>query len=562
MILLLEKAKTGLKTAYQKDYIKTLFVFLLFFACFSLIYFSLDKFISLDDPFFHIRFVEIFRQNGMGAFSDFHWLYFSKISDHQSYFIYYNFLFYLALIPFALIKPLFLGMKLCGVTFAALSFTGLYYFLLKIKEKNAFFWTMFLFGIINYSIIARFLTVRPFVLAPVLLILLLYFLTQKKYWLIFALTVVYFFWHTATFFFPLFVAVIYAGFENFYGKKPDWKPVIFSFAGIAVSFVATLFFAPGLFVFMKDIIFGVLFDTITGTGAKLAEGAELYSANVFDFFKSSVFIIALLSVAASFEVIYYIERKRRGEIVDENIAFNQILRSTLFFLSIFFLLGTFLTKRNGDFFAFFSATYIVVTFGAFARSIDFKFFLMKKAIGYGLVIVTIFFSLGNFLFIHDQIASNNDYKAIQGAAEWLKNNTERGEVVFNSTWNWFTLLFFYNTHNNYIAGIEPRFLYDYSPVLYWKWWHISNDGFLCEQENCDALKYNKKRNFRNEEKKKEWIKVEGNKIAGSILADFKSKYVITSKDFINLNEIMNNSDRFEKVYTDDIYNYHFVYKVK
>lgn len=562
MILLTEKIKTELKNAYQKEYIKTLAVFLLFFSCFSLIYFSFDKFISLDDPFFHIRFAEIFRQQGMKAFSDFHWLYFSNILENQSYFIYYNFLFYILLIPFTFITPLFLSLKLCGVTFAALSFSGLYYFLLKIKEKNAFFWTVLLFGIINYGAITRFLIVRPFALAPIILILLLYFLKQKKYWSIFILTIVYFFWHTATFFFPLFVAVIYTAFENFYGRKLDWKLIALPFAGIAMSFVATLFFAPGLFIYMKDIIFGVLFDTITGTGVRLAEGAELYSVNVFDFLKANTFIIILLAMAATFEIIHYIEKKKHGDVADEIFTATQVLRSTLFFLSIFFLLGTFLSKRNGDFFVFFSAVYVVVAFNVFLKSINFKFNLVKKALIYGMVIVSVFLFVGNFLFIQDQIASSSSYDAIQGTAEWLKNNTEEGDVVFNPTWNWFTLLFYYNTHNNYVAGIEPRFFYDYSPILYWSWWHISNDGFLCSEENCAAIQAEQRRSLKDNKGKEVWYDKEGSVTADFIKRELKSQYIITSTAFKNLNDLMNNSDRFEKVFTDNIYNQFFVYRIK
>lgn len=562
MISLLEKIKTEIKNAYQKEYIKMASVFLLFFACFSLAYFSLDKFVSLDDPFFHIRFAEIFRQQGMSAFTNFHWLYFSNISENQSYFIYYNFLFYIVLIPFTFIKPLFLGIKLCGIIFAALSFSGLYYFLLKIKLGNAFLWMILLFGIINYGSITRFLIVRPFALAPVLLVLLLYFLMQKKYWSIFILTVVYFFWHTATFFFPLFVAGIYFLFENFYGKKLDWKLIVFPFAGIAVSFAATLFFAPGLFNYMRDIIFGVLYSTITGSGVKLAEGNELYSVNVFDFLRSNTIVIIPMIIAVVFEVIHYIKRKRRGDDTDKIFISNQILRSTLFFLAIFFLLGTFLSKRNGDFFVFFSAVYIAVAFSMLIKSVNFKYDLVKKSFIYGMAIVTVFLFVGNFLFIHDQIASSSGYDTIQGAAEWLKNNTDEGEVVFNSTWNWFTTLFYYNQHNYYIAGIEPRFLYDYSPDLYWAWWHVSNGGFLCLTQDCEDIQKNQIRQTASAESAKMWYNEEGEKIADYIKNQFKSQYILTSASYKNLNKVMDNCGRFEKTYTDNIYNYYLVYKIK
>lgn len=552
-----------IKNAYQKEYIRVASVFLLFFSCFSLIYFSLNRFISMDDPFFHIRFAEIFRERGITAFTNFHWLYFSKISQNQSYFIYYNFLFYVILLPLTFVKPLFFGLKLYGVISASLSFSILYYFLYRIKINNPFFWVMGLFSVLNYGSVARFLVMRPFTLAPVLLLLLLYFSYKKKYLAIFALSVIYFFWHTATFFFPVAIVGIYSIFENFYGKKLDWKLIATPLIGITISFLATLLFAPGLFIYMKNIIFGVLYDTVVGKSINLAEGGEVYSANVFDFIRANTIIIALLIIACTFEFFYYIARKKK-KIETENAEFisGRIMRTSLFFLSICFLLGTFFSKRNGDFFLIFSTVYIAVAGNIFINSVKIRLDLIKKSIKWGLVVTIVFIFIGNFIFLHDQISSGGAYDSIQGTAEWLKTNTKEGEVVFNPTWNWFTLLFYYNTHNNYIVGIEPRFLYDYNPQLYWTWWNISQKGYICSQPECSDIQNQQTYSLRNDERKKIWYNKEGNAVADAIANNFKSHYIVTSKEFARLNELMSNNDRFERVYTDNIYNSFFVYKIK
>ena len=87
---------------------KALYAWYVFFFCvtfFSVLYLTIDGVFSLDDHFFHIRFAQLFWQEGISAFTDFQSIYFSKMGIGHEYFVYYNFLFYIALIPFAFIVP-------------------------------------------------------------------------------------------------------------------------------------------------------------------------------------------------------------------------------------------------------------------------------------------------------------------------------------------------------------------------------------------------------------------------------------------------------------------------
>ena len=552
-----------INTILSKDYLKILLVFSFFVIIFTAVCLSIDRFVSLDDHFFHIRFAEIIRSQGLEAFENFHWLYFSKISNNQSYFIYYNFLFYLALIPFTFVKPLFLGIKLYAVLFTSVYFTVLYYFFLKIKEKNAFFWVIILMAIINYHSVWRFLLTRPYAFAPAILIVELYLLYRKKYIGIFLVSFLYLYWHSVTFFFPLAVAGVYFMFDALYNKnKPDWKILISSAAGIISSLLVLGLFAPGFFSFMKNIYWGMFQDTIIGKKVNIAEGGELYPADFLSFIESNVLVIAMLLMAITFEIFRYIQ-ERKGNIINgqEVERGNRPLKGALFLLSIGFLLGTFLSQRNGDFFVFFSAAYIVMSFNFFFNYIQITDILVRKALVTGIIITVIYLLSANFIFLRNQIASTGPYDAIEGAADWLKNNTQKGEVVFNASWNWFPTLFYYDTHNYYIAGIEPRFLYDYDPKLYWVWTNISNEGTVCWDEECANVKTQKVYYMKNEDRKKEWYRSQGDQIASVIKDTFKSRYVVTSKDLVYFNDVMNNNDHFQKVFTDNIYNQFFVYKI-
>ncbi len=60
----------------------------------------------------------------------------------------------------------------------------------------------------------------------------------------------------------------------------------------------------------------------------------------------------------------------------------------------------------------------------------------------------------------------------RAAAEWLKNNSRPGEIVFHVNWGQFPELFYWNQHNRYIGGMDPIFQYAYDKGLYWKAHHL------------------------------------------------------------------------------------------
>lgn len=60
-----------------------------------------------------------------------------------------------------------------------------------------------------------------------------------------------------------------------------------------------------------------------------------------------------------------------------------------------------------------------------------------------------------------------DYYA--AAARWLQANTPAGSRVFTTDWDDFPMLFFHNTHNTYLVGLDPTYMYQHDPALYLSW---------------------------------------------------------------------------------------------
>src|SRR5690606_9573701 len=59
------------------------------------------------------------------------------------------------------------------------------------------------------------------------------------------------------------------------------------------------------------------------------------------------------------------------------------------------------------------------------------------------------------------------------ASWWLKNNTPAGSRVFQTDWDDFPRLFYYNTHNTYLVGLDPTYLQLYDAGLYDLWTAIT-----------------------------------------------------------------------------------------
>jgi hypothetical protein len=99
------------------------------------------------------------------------------------------------------------------------------------------------------------------------------------------------------------------------------------------------------------------------------------------------------------------------------------------------------------------------------------------------------------------------------ASLWLKENSQKGDIVFNLNWSKFSEMFFWNQKNYYIGGLDPIFQYIHNPSLYWKFHYLSLD--MVTKKTCG----------------KEECRVEDLEDTYQVLKnDFKAKYVFLEKE--------------------------------
>ncbi len=58
-------------------------------------------------------------------------------------------------------------------------------------------------------------------------------------------------------------------------------------------------------------------------------------------------------------------------------------------------------------------------------------------------------------------------------AAWLELNTPAGERIFQTDWDDFPRLFFHNTHNTYLIGLDPTYMQLFDADLYDQWVEIT-----------------------------------------------------------------------------------------
>lgn len=540
----------------EKPWRSTFLVAAFFFGLFFLLYFSVSTLASGDDHFFHFRFAEqLFRSGFFHSFQDFKSIYLSKMAQGNAYFMYYNFLFFLAAMPFALAAPLYLGIKLYAVCAAALAFALLYWCLKRLEVRHPFAWVVVMVAITGTASLWRFFLSRPYALAPSLLLVLLYLLYRRKHGWVAVLSFVYLFWHSSTFFMPAGVALAFYAVGFLFERRPDWKGLAAAVLGTAAAVLATYLVSSGFLSFIWDTLVGIYWQTIIGHKVVLSEGTELYPKDFFGFVHDNAIIFALFLMALVGDIMAYAGmraakgagRAAEAGAYDAGLPHaRRHLQAAVLVLTAGFLLGTVaVSARFGDFFAFFAVLSIALSFDYASRSARIEGpRSVRVGIGIGLAVVIVYLTASSLLSLQSGLASQQSALQFYQVGSWLDRNSKPGDVVFEANWSWFPQLYYWSPKDYYTEGLEPRFTYAYSPDLYWKEAHIASDGYVCGQPSCPDLAEKARLALNDPALSAAWARTEGDRIAASLRDEFHARYVVTSTDYGFFNYIMSHNPHF------------------
>ena len=470
-----------------------------------------------------------------------------------------HFLFYALLAPLASLGGLFLAAKI-GISFFFAAMNAVFYFLLKqFNLKYPFLWWL-LFLAASPMFLYRMSFIKPFSLSVALILLAFYALVKNKNLLLLAVSFLAVWTH------PSFILIPAIAFLHLVVSDPrrgvlQYAPtIIYSLAGIILGLIVNPFF-PNNITLLNAYSGGPSFYSI-------AEWQPIDPIKIIGDAPILIFLFALFTCC--YFVIPLLKNNLALIIKKENIP---ILLS--FSIALIMLISTAMCNRFIDYYVPFMVlftalageyclkNYIFPLLGkegikgrlikkfAPIRSIrvhsrpieiarksselkqiktNYKFLLII----FSVAVLLIFISINNFRFV-SQRANNSaaETERIKNAAEWLKENTPANSVIFNANWGNFPKLFFYNTHNYYVAGLDPKFLYQESPQKYWLYEHIIK-GEICPQKTC-------------------FIPESSDKMYGIIKYRFNADYIFISdiSEYPELVNVLELDKRFEKVYEKD-----------
>ncbi|MCU0489465.1 MAG: hypothetical protein MUE67_10990 [Anaerolineales bacterium] len=376
----------------------------------------------------------------------------------------HHFLFHAALMPFTF-GDLRLGAKWAAVFFASLAFLSVWNLLKNQRVPYAWLWAFGLLAV-SEAFIYRMSIPRAQSLSLAVLVLGLDWLLRKKYTWLAPLAFAYVWLYDA---FPLLMVVglVVAAVNWFYERRLDLRPILYIALGTGLGLLINPYF-PHNVVFASLHIAPKLF----GSG-EVRVGNEWYPYTTLQLLKNSA--LALVAFASGALAL-----GMSGRRMEARTAIS-------FLLACLFGLMLLQSRRFIEYFPAFS-----LVFAAFAWTPLFekkpaterapegagllsklKISLQKQLPVVVLVLLLVPGMWMTFQASKTSLRTSKPFTTYQDASAWLAANTPAGERVFQTDWDDFPRLFYYNTHNTYLIGLDPTYMLLYNSDLYHLWVEIT-----------------------------------------------------------------------------------------
>jgi hypothetical protein len=429
-------------------------LFLFFFWGMALIQFASPD-MPDNDGFYHIKLAWLMRTEGLKP--DFPYLPLSILNEGEFYD--HHFLFHTALIPFTF-GDLRMGAKWAAVTFASLAFLAVWYLLYRQRVPFAGLWALGLLGISD-AFLYRMSITRAQSLSLGMLALACAWLLEGKYKHLAALGFIYVWMYDA---FPLMIALAVLHFlaVALVERHFEFRPLLYISTGILLGVLVNPYFPDNL-IFSYHHMLPKLADATS-----VRVGNEWYPYDTKQILDNS--LPALVAFAGGVLALGLSDRK-----MDVRTALG-------LFVALLFGLMLFQARRFVEYFppfalifAAFAWTPLLETRSSFAHVTASRVkALVQNYLPVMLLSLSVIAGIAMSMApAREAIDRSKPYGLYANASAWLERNTPAGSRVFQTDWDDFPRLFYYNTHNTYLIGLDPTYLQLYDAELYDLWVDIT-----------------------------------------------------------------------------------------
>ncbi len=363
----------------------------------------------------------------------------------------HHYLFHLMLSPFTL-GDMRVGAKLAAVIFSSLGIVALFALLVAYRVPYRWLWLAPLIASSEPFLYRMSMTRAP--AASLAMLGLGTYIILKRKWLWLALFSFAFVWLYSLF--PLILAftLLHAAAIYMTERRIEWRGAVASATGILGGLLINPYFPKNLSLFYDHLVMKLTPES----GYTVDVGVEWYPYDSWILLMSSLLAFALFF--AGLMAFNFRERARDLK--------------PLFFLmvSVMLLLMLIKSRRFVEYWPPFAVLFAAFTISPKLKKIDFSWFERTRdkviaGAAAALVGLGVLLYMGGTVWTARQsVASEANPYAYEGASKWIAENTPAGSMVFNTDWDDFPMLYYYNPRNAYIVGLDPTYLYDRDKELW------------------------------------------------------------------------------------------------
>jgi hypothetical protein len=437
--------------------------------------FSTDAICCGDfDGYYHIKWTrELWASMKNRAFPPaFPWLPLTTLNPKD--YVDHHLLFHIIQIPFAAVSDPRLGAKIGSAFFGGLAVLSCYWLLMRYRIRYPLVWLVGLLGC-SAPFLFRMNMAKAPPLAIVFLVIAVHLFFQRKYTLLLPLALV-FTWAYDLFVLLIMATVFWVVTIAITEQRFEWRPLVFVLAGCAAGLIINPYFPKNLLQLAEHMKIKL---TVSDFDTKV--GSEWYPYDSWEFLGNSA--VACIAMFVGYVTFEPSERRRA--------------HYPLFFLmlSTALMIMTARWKRIAEYWPPFAVLFAGFTLQPWLEGYrpyltrlpkevleelkpfldregmppppkekDFRDLVRTIAMSVVALILSGFLSF-NLRATVKEIGQSEPHDHYRAGMAWLRANVPPGQIIFNTDWDDFPRLFYYDSSHYYVSGLDPSYLYEKNPDL-------------------------------------------------------------------------------------------------
>lgn len=412
------------------------------------------------DAFYHLRQAQLFRQEKFNAVTKFPWLPYSVVSSSGAD-PWWG--FHMLLSGFSYRNGGSQKIKFLTVILGTLLCSTFFLLLRNMKVRWDLFWTVILL-IASSDFLFRIIMLRPHVVSVTLLLITIWLLIKRYYLPLFIVVLI---WSTIEVSALIMIPVIalWTLLDHYVTPSRRLRPAIITMVGLAIGILVHPSF-PNNLNLIKSLV-SVLGYSIRGVD--LTQGNELGHYQLDTFLNVNLVILPIWGIAIATWFKHSATRYSAAS-------------KFLFSISVGACIAAIFVRRFVEYWIPLAVFFSAYIFQPYIAELSIKnimnWFRRSWHFRLSLSIVIITFILASYYTVAQTMSylrASTPSHAFQGATQWLVEHSATEEIVFNTRWDQFAPLFYWDQKNYYVAGMDPTFMYLYNQTLYQEWYDISTD---------------------------------------------------------------------------------------